>query len=157
MSKRTYGLTAVAIFGAVLAVLLTSTSAQAGTASQTLKWRWSAKPDGAVCTLKADVAAKPVKIKGKWRVRVRGAWLGCNKGVFSGGADGNLSVTAKGPNGKRYGGTTGICLDTTCGKTVYVPYTGRGTYRAMAYVTNGGYLIKYGHDPQVRPYRHVKP
>jgi hypothetical protein len=149
---RVKRLAAIGISGLVLGVLPLAIAvgpAQADQRTVTTTWRWGGIASNPLCSLQGSVAA----YSDGGYVRVRGYFDGCARGR-GGSGDRVLTVIGWGPNGKQYGGSTGICWS-SCAKTVRVPYTGRGTYYGLIYVTDGGYMRKHGHDPLARPYSFV--
>jgi hypothetical protein len=117
------------------------------------QWRWSG--DGrAICTISAYLDSSSRWVNGKRVVRARGYFLGCDDGRTMTNGDGDLTVTGINTAGKKYGGSVGWC-PSSCGKTVYIPWSGKGTYKVRVSYGDLGYLVKFGTDPTKRRSRTV--
>lgn len=130
-------------------LLVNPSPARADGASQMKTWSWSGEGP-ARCTITASVAETITIRNGKKYVRVYGSFAGCDRARTIGGGDAYLHVTGRKAGGKRYGGSDGWCPN-ACSKTVWVPYVGDGTYMALVFYADSGYLQKYGSDPQLQP------
>ncbi|WP_066360073.1 hypothetical protein [Herbidospora mongoliensis] len=149
----------VALLALFLSILV-STPAQADPANLLFSWKFGGYPDGPNCSISSYVASTVTS----GRVRVSGAFQGCDESGVYGNGDGDLTVTGwgplEGPNARpfnrRVGGSvgTGWCPG-PCSNVADVPWAGPGTYCGMTTYGDTGYLIRNGSDPSLRPCRYV--